>query len=70
MIWYRDKYSMLLVWMVQNLRVMRKIMKIIGTWQHNLGKKMQNVCEMMACGTRMLEIHHFYFFNKSVVDMF
>ena len=34
MIWYRDKYSMLLVWMMQNLRVMRKIMKIIGTWQH------------------------------------
>ena len=63
MIWYRDKYSMLLVWMMQNLRVMRKIMKIIGT-------RMQNVCEMMACGTRMLEIHHFYFFNKSVVDMF
>mgnify|MGYP000191563713 CR=1 FL=1 len=29
-----------------------------------------SVCEMMVCGTRMLEIHHFYFFNKSVVDMF
>ena len=28
------------------------------------------MCEMMVCGTRMLEIHHFYFFYKSVVDMF
>ena len=70
MIWYRDKYSMLLLNGAE-LACYEKNNE--NNWYLTTQKVIvlyASVCEMMVCGTRMLEIHHFYFFNKSVVDMF